>query len=86
MAGTGNPFALGDVRAGERIVDCGSGSGADSLIAARLTGPAGRVIGTDMTPAMLAKARAAAAEMGASNVEFVESEAERLPFLSLIHI
>ncbi|HEY8800317.1 MAG TPA: methyltransferase domain-containing protein, partial [Candidatus Limnocylindrales bacterium] len=80
MAGTGNPFAMGEIQPGERVVDCGSGAGADALIAARMVGPAGRVIGIDMTPEMLAKAQAAAQELGASNVDFVEGEVERLPF------
>jgi arsenite methyltransferase len=79
MAGTGNPFALGDIRAGERAVDCGSGAGADALIAARLVGASGRVIGIDMTPEMLAKARASAAEAGLTNVEFREGILEALP-------
>jgi SAM-dependent methyltransferase len=80
FAGVANPWALGRLAPGERVLDLGSGAGTDSLIAAQMVGPEGRVIGIDMTPAMLAKARAAAAEMGTSNVEFVESEAERLPF------
>jgi arsenite methyltransferase len=75
-----NPWQLGRLAAGERVLDLGSGAGTDSLVAAQMVGEQGRVTGIDMTPAMLAKARAAAAEMGASNVEFVESEAERLPF------
>jgi len=50
MAGTGNPFAMGEIQPGERVVDCGSGAGADALIAARLVGLSGRVIGIDMTP------------------------------------
>lgn len=79
MAGTGNPFALGAIVAGERVVDCGSGSGSDALIAARLVGPEGRVIGVDMTPQMLAKARANAAAAGLPNVEFREGVLERLP-------
>lgn len=79
MAGTGNPFALGEIRPGERVVDCGSGAGADALIAARLVGPTGQVIGVDMTPQMLAKARASAAEAGLTNVEFREGLLERLP-------
>src|SRR5207253_11046833 len=65
---------------GERVLDVGSGAGTDSLVAAQMVGPDGRVTGIDMTPEMLAKARAAAAEMGATNVEFVEAEAEQLPF------
>jgi arsenite methyltransferase len=80
FAGVANPWQLGRLAAGERVLDLGSGAGTDSLIAAQMVGDQGRVTGIDMTPAMLAKARAAAAEMGASNVEFVESEAERLPF------
>ena len=79
MAGTGNPFALGQIRPGERVVDCGSGAGADALIAARLVGQSGRVIGIDMTPEMLAKARANAAEAGLTNVEFREGLLEALP-------
>ena len=62
------------------MLDLGSGAGTDSLIASQMVGDSGRVIGIDMTPEMLAKARRAAAEMGAKNVEFVEAEAERLPF------
>ena len=80
FAGVANPFSLGRLAAGERVLDVGSGAGTDSLVAAQMVGERGRVTGIDMTPEMLAKARAAAAEMGAANVEFVESEAERLPF------
>jgi SAM-dependent methyltransferase len=80
FAGVANPFALGGLEPGERVLDVGSGAGTDSLVAAQMIGPGGRVTGIDMTPEMLAKARAAAAEMGASNVEFLEGEAERLPF------
>jgi SAM-dependent methyltransferase len=80
FAGVANPWELGRLSPGERVLDLGSGAGTDSLIAAQMVGEQGRVTGIDMTPEMLTKARAAAAEMGASNVEFVESEAERLPF------
>jgi SAM-dependent methyltransferase len=79
MAGTGNPFALGDLQRGERVVDCGSGAGGDSLIAARLVAPSGWVIGVDMTPEMLAKARANAELVGLRNVEFREGVLEALP-------
>ncbi|HLA17383.1 MAG TPA: methyltransferase domain-containing protein [Candidatus Limnocylindrales bacterium] len=79
MAGTGNPLALGEVRSGERVVDCGSGAGVDALIAARLVGPDGHVIGIDMTPEMVAKARANAATAGLTNVEFREGMLEDLP-------
>jgi len=80
FAGVANPWELGRLSPGERVLDLGSGAGTDSLIAAQMVGEQGHVTGIDMTPEMLTKARAAAAEMGASNVEFVESEAERLPF------
>ena len=80
FAGVANPWELGRLSPGERVLDLGSGAGTDSLVAAQMVGEAGRVKGIDMTPEMLAKARAAATEMGATNVEFVESEAEHLPF------
>jgi arsenite methyltransferase len=80
FAGVANPWELGRLIPGERVLDLGSGAGTDSLVAAQMVGEQGHVTGIDMTPQMLAKARAAAAEMGATNVEFVESEAERLPF------
>jgi arsenite methyltransferase len=80
FAGVANPWTMGRLEAGERVLDLGSGAGTDSLVAAQMVGAAGHVTGIDMTAAMLAKARAAAAEMGAENVEFVEGEAERLPF------
>jgi SAM-dependent methyltransferase len=79
FAGTGNPFAMGELCAGERVVDVGSGGGIDSLIAARMVGPIGEVVGIDMTPAMLEKARAAAAASGIDNVEFREAYMEELP-------
>ena len=80
FAGVANPFSLGRLRPGERVLDLGSGAGTDSLVAAQMVGNEGRVAGIDMTPEMLAKARAVAEEMGARNVEFVEGEVERLPF------
>ena len=80
FAGVANPWALGRLERGMRVLDLGSGAGTDSLVAAQMVGPTGTVTGVDMTPEMLAKARAAAAEMGAANVEFVEAEAEQLPF------
>jgi arsenite methyltransferase len=80
FAGVANPFALGPLAAGERVLDLGSGAGTDSLVAAQMVAPGGSVTGVDMTPEMLAKARAASAEMGAENVEFMEAEAESLPF------
>jgi len=79
FAGTGNPFSMEEIKAGERVVDVGCGAGIDSLIAARMVGATGKVIGVDMTPAMLAKARRSAAEAQLSNVEFLEGYAECLP-------
>jgi arsenite methyltransferase len=80
FAGVANPWTMGRLAPGERVLDLGSGAGTDSLIAAQMIAPNGHVTGIDMTPEMLSKARAAAAQMGATNVEFVESEAEELPF------
>ncbi len=80
FAGVANPFSLGTLELGERVLDVGCGAGTDSLVAAQMIAPDGRVTGIDMTPQMLANARRAAAEMGLDNVEFIESEAEQLPF------
>ena len=79
MAGTGNPFSLGELKSGDYVVDCGSGAGADSLIAAQMVAPGGRVIGVDMTPEMLSKARRNVAQAGMTNVEFREGYLESLP-------
>jgi SAM-dependent methyltransferase len=79
FAGTGNPFSLGALNPGEKVLDIGSGAGFDSLIAARMVSPAGRVVGVDMTPAMLDKARSAAQEAGIGNAEFRHGYAETLP-------
>ncbi len=79
FAGTGNPFSLGELVAGEQVLDLGSGAGIDSLIASGMVGPTGQVIGVDMTPAMLAKSRRAADELGADNIEFREGYLEDLP-------
>jgi arsenite methyltransferase len=79
FAGTGNPFSMGLPAQGEHVVDVGSGAGIDSLIAARMVGLTGQVIGVDMTPAMLARARSSASEMELTNVDFHEGYAEALP-------
>jgi arsenite methyltransferase len=80
FAGVANPWTMGRLAPGEHALDLGSGAGTDSLVAAQMVGEQGRVTGIDMTPEMLVKARSAATTMGFANVEFVESEAERLPF------
>jgi SAM-dependent methyltransferase len=79
FAGTGNPFSIGEIRPGERVIDIGCGAGIDSLIAAKKVGADGRVIGIDMTKAMLDKARQAGEEAGLSEVEFRYGHAENLP-------
>jgi SAM-dependent methyltransferase len=77
--GCGNPVALGEIREGETVLDLGSGAGIDLLLAAKLVGPRGRVLGVDMTPAMLERARANARAAGLTNVEVREGIIEQLP-------
>jgi arsenite methyltransferase len=77
--GCGNPLAIAAMKAGEVVVDLGSGAGFDCLLAARQVGPTGRVIGVDMTHEMLKKARDNAGKVGAGNVEFRLGELEHLP-------
>ena len=79
FAGVGHFFHLAKLHAGETVVDLGSGAGNDAFIAAKSVGPAGRVIGVDMTPEMISRARANAARVGAENVEFRLGEIEALP-------
>jgi SAM-dependent methyltransferase len=79
FAGVGYPFGVGRVQKGSRVLDIGSGSGTDILIASLLVGPSGRVFGLDMTPAMLNKARTNATKMGASHVELLKGNAEEIP-------
>ncbi|MFD2091450.1 methyltransferase domain-containing protein [Blastococcus deserti] len=79
FAGVANPFLLRRPAPGERVVDVGSGAGFDSFLAAQQVGPDGHVIGVDMTPEMLDKARTTAAELRLENVEFRAGLAEALP-------
>jgi arsenite methyltransferase len=79
FAGVGYPFAAGVIRSGDVVLDIGSGSGTDLLIAARVAGREGRAIGLDMTPQMRAKAAANARAMGLDNVELVDGNAEAIP-------
>jgi SAM-dependent methyltransferase len=77
--GCGNPSALAGLKPGETVLDLGSGAGIDCFLAARRVGPTGRVIGVDMTPEMIDRARANARRGGYSNVEFRLGEIENLP-------
>jgi arsenite methyltransferase len=77
--GCGNPVELAGVLPGETVLDLGSGAGFDALLAAQAVGPAGHVIGVDMTPEMLARAEKNASAMGANNVEFRQGLIEALP-------
>jgi len=77
--GCGNPIAVAELRAGERVLDLGSGGGIDVLLSARRVGPTGRAIGLDMTDEMLALAQRNAREAGATNVEFVRGHIEDIP-------
>ncbi len=79
FAGVNNPFSMGDLRPGESVLDIGSGSGFDSILAAQMVGPMGRVIGVDMTPEMRTKATRNASLLGLRNVDFVDGLAESLP-------
>jgi SAM-dependent methyltransferase len=77
--GCGNPVALASLQPGETVVDLGSGGGFDCFLAAKQVGETGQVIGVDMTPDMISKARANAAKIQAKNVEFRLGEIEHLP-------
>jgi len=77
--GCGNPTAMAGLKPGETVLDIGSGGGIDAFLATRQVGPQGRVIGVDMTPAMLERARRAAEQGGYANVEFRQGYAEQLP-------
>jgi ubiquinone/menaquinone biosynthesis C-methylase UbiE len=77
--GCGNPTAMARIQTGETVLDIGSGAGMDAFLAARQVGPTGKVIGVDMTPAMLERARRAAAQAGLGQVEFRQGQAEALP-------
>ena len=78
-AGCGNPTALAGLKAGERVLDLGSGGGIDCFLAARQVGPEGHVTGLDMTTDMLALARKNADTLGVTNVEFIQGEMEDIP-------
>jgi ubiquinone/menaquinone biosynthesis C-methylase UbiE len=77
--GCGNPLAIASLKPGETVLDLGSGAGFDAFLAAGVVGATGRVIGVDMTPEMVTKARRLASANGYSNVEFHLGEMESLP-------
>ena len=79
FAGVGNPFSVGTIEPGDRVVDVGSGAGFDSIIASQYVGDEGRVVGVDMTREMLDKADGTRRAMGLENVEFRFGFAEQLP-------
>src|SRR5262245_47953903 len=79
FCGVGNPLGLGEVRPGQTVLDLGSGPGMDSLLAARRVGPTGKVVGVDLCPAMVEKARRNAGLLGLHNVEFVNAGIEKVP-------
>jgi len=77
--GCGNPISKAELRPGESVLDLGSGAGFDAFLAAERVGESGRVIGVDMTPEMVEKARMNAANLNISNVEFRQGQIEKLP-------
>jgi SAM-dependent methyltransferase len=79
FCGVGNPLCLGEVRPGQTVLDLGSGAGLDSLLAARRVGPTGKVVGVDLCPEMVEKARRNADLLGLNNVEFLHAGIEKVP-------
>lgn len=79
FCGVGNPLGLGELRAGQTVLELGSGPGMDSLLAARRVGPTGKVVGVDMCEEMIAKAQPNAELLGLQNVEFINAGIENLP-------
>ena len=75
----GNPFSLGEIKEGEDVLDIGCGGGVDTMIAATMVGPAGRVVGTDMSSEMVERARQNLSLTHFNNVSYQESSAEDLP-------
>ena len=80
FCGVGNPFSLEPLNPGDAVLDIGCGAGVDSLVAAHLVGTGGRVVGLDVTPAMVERARVHLGRLGLANVTFEVGEAEALPF------
>ena len=78
--GVGNPFTLGAINEGESILDIGCGSGVDTIFAAKMTGPTGKVVGVDLMTEMLQRAKENLSLTNLDNVTYEEASAERLPF------
>ena len=78
--GVGNPFTLGPINEGDTVLDVGCGAGVDTLFSAMMTGASGKVVGIDLTPAMLARANKNLSKMDLKNVTFEEGSVENLPF------
>jgi arsenite methyltransferase len=78
--GVGNPFSLGPIHPGDFVLDIGCGAGVDTISAAVMAGPSGKVTGIDLVPEMLERAKENARLAGALNVEFMEGSAEGIPF------
>ncbi len=79
FCGVGNPLGPGAVLPGQTVLDLGSGAGLDSLLAARRVGPTGKVVGVDLCPEMVEKARRNASLLGPHNVQFLQAQIEKLP-------
>ena len=77
--GCGNPVAIGRIKEGDTVLDLGCGAGFDCFLAAKKVGASGKVIGVDMTEAMIEKAKLNAQKLGAKNIEFILSEIEKMP-------
>jgi arsenite methyltransferase len=80
FCGVGNPFAIGDIKPGSKVLDIGSGAGFDLYIAKRIVGDAGMVCGIDLTPEMVELARRNLAESGMNTIEIVNVSSEEIPF------
>jgi SAM-dependent methyltransferase len=78
--GVGNPFSLGAINEGESVLDIGCGSGVDTIFAAKMTGPAGKVVGIDLIPEMLHRAKENISLANLDNVKYEKASADRLPF------
>jgi len=78
FCGVGNPFSLGEIPPGSRVLDIGCGAGVDALVASKVVGPSGKVMGIDITPEMIRRAEANKKEIGAENVVFQLSRVQDL--------